>query len=296
MLLLLSATNAAAKSFVTPIGPFCPFRSAACADGGPLGAAMSDLTTQQMPQFASEMARLQLTMQTGGEPDVARVRSLADDLTKAEENWKQLLTRMRLATDFQSREYYKMTAAFSARQGESLESIGLMMRWQADCMRAFATGQPPLPPPPGVDLDKLMRQQQGGSGPSGMVAQVSAAQGIDSTPFTGEEAVFQSDVVREEYESICRSHAQIITLGESYGSFDPVGKLAYLDALEGVEERWDVFFARFELLGALNPTFKEQTSALLESMGMSATTFREVLAEAHDIMRSDAEEERRQNP
>jgi len=28
-------------------------------------------------------------------------------------------------------------------------------------------------------------------------------------------------------------------MGESYGSYDPLGKLAFLDALEAVEERWD---------------------------------------------------------
>ena len=53
-----------------------------------------------------------------------------------------------------------MTEAWTERQGESLETVGLMMRWQADCMRAFADGRPPLPPPPGVDLGKLMQQQQ----------------------------------------------------------------------------------------------------------------------------------------
>ena len=47
------------------------------------------------------------------------------------------------------------------------------------------------------------------------------------------------EVVKSEYESICMSHAQIIKMGESYGSFDPLGKIAFLDALEAVEERWD---------------------------------------------------------
>ena len=59
---------------------------------------------EQMPKFATEMARLQLTMSTGGEPDVKRVRELADQLSTAEESWRAVLTRMRLSTDFQSRE------------------------------------------------------------------------------------------------------------------------------------------------------------------------------------------------
>jgi len=296
--LLVSVAAVAVRGIalpVTPIGPFCPFRSSACADGGALGKQMADLTSKKMPDFATEMARLQLEMQTGSAPDVSRVRRLANDLSEAEVDWKAMLTRMQLTDDFQSREYYKMTAAWAALQGESLETIGVMMRWQADCMRAFADGQPPLPPPPGVDLGRLMekqqRQQQQGSA-SSMMGSVGAAQAVTTTPFTGSEEAFQSEVVRNEYEELCRNHASIIGLGESYGTFDAVGKLAYLDALDGIESRWDVFFSRFALMGALNPEFKEQTDTYLESMGMNTERFREVLKEAHELMRRDAEKER----
>ena len=189
---------------------------------------------------------------------------------------------------------------WSERQGESLDSVGAMMRWQADNMRAFADGRPPLPPPAGINLDKFMQQQQQQqqqqqSGPGSMMAQVSAAQAVDSTPFTGDEDAFQSDVVRAEYKQLCKDHSALIGLGEQFGSFDPLGKLAFLDALEAIETRWDVFFSRFELLGALEPKWKEQTTSFLSSMGMAdATVFRAVLQDAHSIMRKDAEEERRQ--
>ena len=56
-----------------------------------------------------------------------------------------------------------------------------------------------------------------------------------------------------------------------------------------------VLFSRFALLGELNPEFKEQSDAFLESMGMdSADVFREVLGEAHTLLRQDAEREREQ--
>lgn len=283
---------------ITPIGPFCPFRSAACADGSALDQAMSGLSMTKMPKFAVEMSRLQLELQAGSTPDPGRVRQMADDICEAEVEWKTMMTRMQLTNDFQSREYYKLTSAWAERQGESLESVGVMMRWQADNMRAFANGQPPLPPPPGLDLAKLARQQQEamqGGGPSPSVMdKISAAQAVDSTPFTGDEAAFESDVVKEEYRDLCRAHANLIQLGETFGTFDPLGKIAYLDALEAIQERWDVFFSRFALLGALNPTFKQQTEAFLNSMGMSSESFREVLREAHAQMRKDAEVERDQ--
>ena len=156
---------------------------------------MQDLTSSKMPNFAAEMSRLQLEMSAGNEPDQQRVLALADDLFEAEEQWRVMLTRMRLAEDFQSREYFKLTSAWCSRQGESLESVGVMMRWQADNMKAFATGGTPLPPPPGVDLMKLAQQQQQ-SGQQNMMAQMSSAEAVDATPFTGSESAFESDVRR----------------------------------------------------------------------------------------------------
>lgn len=81
-------------------------------------------------------------------------------------------------------------------------------------------------------------------------------------------------------------------MGERFGTFDPLGKLAFLDQLESVESRWDVFYSRFELLGQLNPDFATQTNGFLESMGMSAEIFRETLSDAHKLMREEAEKER----
>ena len=51
-----------------------------------------------------------------------------------------------------------------------------------------------------------------------------------------------------------------VQMGASYGSYDALGKLAFLDALEAVEARWDIFFARFSLVGALNADFKVRAS------------------------------------
>jgi len=281
---------------LTPIGPFSPFRSAACADGSPLGSAMAGLTQSKMPAFAMEMSKLQLEMQANpnGMPDLPRIRRLASDLSDATDDWGQMLARMSLVDDFQAREYYKMTSVWAEKQGESLATIGLMMRWQADSMLAFADGKPPLPPPPGVNLEKLARQQQEQqqNGPGSMLSQISAAAAVDATPFTGKEAAFESAVVREEYEKLCRDHAGIVRLGESFGTFDALGKVAFLDQLKFIEERWDVFFSRFALLGALNPDFEAQTSAFLNSMGMDADQFREILDETHVLMREEAEAQR----
>jgi len=279
----------AAAVGITPIGPFCPFRSNACGDGGVVDTGMSGLSSKA-PTFMMEMARLQLAMQSGEQVDPDHVRKVANDLKQANDEWERLLSRMGMTDDFQAREYKKMTLAQLERSGQTLASISMMMRWQADCMLAFADGRPPPFPPAGVDLQKMAEQAQaGGSSP---MSALGAANAITSTPFDGSEAVFDSPVVKEEYEKLCRDHNGLIRMGEGYGAFDPLGKVAYIDALEAVEARWDVLFSRFALMGAVNPTFRDETTAFLEGMGLTPVSFRELLREAHELMRRDAEEER----
>lgn len=102
----------------------------------------------------------------------------------------------------------------------------------------------------------------------------------------------QSPIVKEEYEALCRDHNALVQMGEGYGRFDPLGKIAFIDAIEAVEARWDVFFSRFALLGAVDQQFREETEAFLQGMGLTPLTFRELLRDAHQLMRDDAEQER----
>jgi len=283
-------SGAALTTGITPIGPFCPFRSTTCSEGGTLDAGMASLTSKA-PTFMTELARLQLAMQAGDNVDPAKVREVANEMSAAQSDWEALLGRMGMSEDFQSREYKKMTVAHLERQGQSLQTLSLMIRWQADCMIAYADGRPPPFPPAGVDLEKIMQQAQQPNAASPMSA-LGAAGAITTVPFCGDEDVFKSDLVRGEYEQLCRDHNALIRMGEGYGSFDPLGKVAFIDALEAVEARWDVLFSRFALMGALNADFREQSAAFLSSMSLTPVQFRELLTEAHDLMRRDAEEER----
>ena len=278
-----------AVAIVTPIGPFCPFRSSTCALDGAVDRSMGDLSAKA-PQFAAEMARMQLDIQTGKLPEPSRVGSLAADMEGAFGQWRSLLTRLQIADDFQSREFFKMTQAHLEAQGQSIDQIGALMKWQIDSMRAFGAGTMPPMPPAGVDFAELERQAQqgGGGGLGGMVSPTT----MSAPPFTGTEPAFESRIVQEEYAALVRDHEKIIQMGERYGTFDPLGKLAFLDALEAIEERWDVFFSRFSLMGDLSPEFKQQSEAFLRQMGLSGSGFRELLRAAHTLMRADAERER----
>ncbi|CAE7318147.1 pks3 [Symbiodinium natans] len=255
-----SEASAPSSACITPIGPFCPYRSSACAWDSELSKGMSDLT-KDSPEFAVEMGRMQLDVQMGREPDAQRMGQLADKLEQSYEKWNGLMARLRLSSDFQSREYFKLT--MSHLDGRSMEDLGKMVKYQIDCMRAVATGGLIPPMPAGVDMTPPKE---------GLPSAAAAPPSMTAEPF--DSSAFTNDVVKEEYAALCRDHRQVINMGESYGNFDPLGKIAFLDQLEKIEERWDIFFGRLGLLGALSPEYKEQSEEFLSSMGLSGSQLR----------------------
>jgi len=285
-----STTPTSLAMALTPVGPFCPFRSSAALAMEP---HMETLNTS--PDFATEMGRIQLDMQVGETPDPGRLRRVATGISSAVDNWESLLLRLRTSDDFQTREYAKLTEAHLAEHGQTTEEIATTMRWQSGCMSAMAENRPPPFPPAGLDIMKMMEEaksyEAGGKQPPSMTA-MSAAEKITTTPFKGDEPAFESDTVREEYEAICRDHSSLIDMGGSYSAFDAMGKIAFLDQIDAIEERWDIFFARFSLLGQLNQDFVKQCNAFLNGMGLDEQQFRDLLKATHKLMRKDAERER----
>jgi len=272
---------------LTPVGPFCPFRSESAIQIEP---RMEQLNTVG-PEFATEMARLQYDMQIGQTPDSERLLKVADGLEEAVGQWENLITRLRLSPDFQTKEYAKLTQAHLDSHGVTVDSIASMMRWQAGCMRAMAKNTPPPMPPPDLDLAKMMEQGESGQAKPSITA-MAAAEKITSNPFTGEEAAFESPTVKEEYQKLCRDHMSLIQFGDKYDGFDPLGKMRYLDEIEKIQERWDVFFTRFSLMGALSKEYTKQCNDFLASMGMNEEEYRQLLKKCHEMMRADAEAER----
>ena len=52
----------------------------------------------------------------------------------------------------------------------------------------------------------------------------------------------ETSLVEDELNALQRDHAQLIEMGQSYGSFDVGGKSIFIDKLEEVAERWKVAF------------------------------------------------------
>eukprot|EP00439_Symbiodinium_sp_Y106_P081025 s643_g19.t3 len=85
------------------------------------------------------------------------------------------------------------------------------------------------------------------------------------------DAALESTVVQDELEALTRDHEGF---GGKYRDFDPLGKQAYLDQVQGIpsirlQERWRVFIGRFQLLGELNPDYVAESERYLQSVGMT---------------------------
>jgi hypothetical protein len=67
--------------------------------------------------------------------------------------------------------------------------------------------------------------------------------------------------------------------------------MQYLDEMEDIEQRWDVFYSRFKLMGAMNPEFVKQCKAFLEFRGLTEDEYRDLHKEVHQKMRNEARTE-----
>lgn len=113
---------------VTPVGPFCPFRSPAA---NAIEPRMQELT-RAGPEFARDLARIQLELQAGQKPDKDMLLRVANGLEEAVDKWQNVMTLMRLSSDFQTREYAKLTQAHLDNANENVENIVAGMKWQSE--------------------------------------------------------------------------------------------------------------------------------------------------------------------
>ena len=168
-----------------------------------------------------------------------------------------------------------------SRAGVSLSVMLKVLEWQTASMRAITDGRPVPPPPPDVDINNI--------GDGGFDLSRSRPSRIDAQPFVDGELVFTSEIIRNEYKVIVQEHSQLIRLGERFGTFDGRMQLAFIDALEAVEERWAALFARFSLMDQVNPVFVDQTNAILGAMRLEGPDdMYALVAMAHERMRSKA--------
>jgi Domain of unknown function (DUF1825) len=283
---------------LTPIGPFCPFRSDAAEQ---LNPDMEQLTqTTSEADFVTEMARIQLELQMGqSTPDPDRVRSVATQMEHAMVQWETMITRMRLSSDFQTREYSKFIQAHLQSYNTTVGTVTGMVKWQIAGMRALANNQMPPLPPPELDMSQVMAMmndaQSGKIQPPPSLTAMGGAAAITAPPFDGpvfDSADGATSLIREEYAKLCSDHESLIQLGSSYGTFDPLGKLRYLDEISAIQDRWNIFYTRIKWMGKLNPLYVKQCQEFLATMNLKEEDFFAILQQSHVLLRQEAEAER----
>jgi hypothetical protein len=58
---------------------------------------------------------------------------------------------------------------------------------------------------------------------------------------------FESEIVQHEAKQLFEDYQSLVQLGSSYGKFDREGKKLFIDQMEQLMERYQIFMKRFEL-------------------------------------------------
>ena len=212
---------------------------------------------------------------------------------KALDEWAEALSGIWYSrtnsNDFQTLEYNAIQELMNERIGRySTETLATILQWNADSMRSVTNGSPAPPMPNGFDFDTMDGALQQ------FMDRLDAKYDEDKRTVSKypylEETTTEPDI-QVEYVKLVGEHEQMLQLGVQYGSFDPLGKLAFLDAIEGIEERWDIFANRLQLMG-VNPKYQKQVQDIFSSRDLTEDDYWEIHEKVRRRMRQDAEDER----
>jgi hypothetical protein len=60
-------------------------------------------------------------------------------------------------------------------------------------------------------------------------------------------SIFDSEIVQQEAKKLFDDYNNLVQLGSDYGKFDREGKKMFIEQMEALMERWQIFMKRFEL-------------------------------------------------
>ncbi len=83
-------------------------------------------------------------------------------------------------------------------------------------------------------------------------------------------AFFESEIVQEEAKRLFNDYQELMKLGADYGKFDREGKKMFIDTMEALMQRYQVFMKRFELSEDFQAKMTvEQLRTQLSQFGMT---------------------------
>lgn len=261
-----------------PLGPLCPFRS-----------EFWGWLEERHSSLDRRAAELIFKRDCGERLDHSEEDELRGHLHEANDKWLIWSMRMRSGDDFQAMEIVRVVDVLLRKESLSMAMLEAVVRWQRQSLNAEAEGRLPPPPPRNVNMTALYSMSTSLSRTTSMLMTPLSV----SLPFLSEEASsMESPVVRDEVLALMADHETVVKLGRGYRSFDPAGKIAYLDELESIKERWRIFYARVRLMGALSPELIVDGRAVVEAIGFpSVRQFHAAMDEVHRQMRAEATRE-----
>jgi len=270
-----------------PIGPLAPV-SSEYIQSGMLEKEVQDLLAMAS-QVSTKFSSFGAEVQSGQLPDPEKCRKVAEEIGATHEKWKVQQTRWKLSDDFQARELYQLTQVQLQKDGLSFDEMEEGVQWSVAFLLAFADGKMP-PEMPKSHARMAEKQQQRGPASTQFLSPMHFFSGASAVPILPDSPTLQSDIVKEELNSIMKQHTQMVKMGEGYGKWDREGKKAYIQQLEATEDRWGTFLKRFELMGDVNPDYLTATEAFLKHYQIaSVADFKDWLKKTREGMVMDAE-------
>jgi len=103
-------------------------------------------------------------------------------------------------------------------------------------------------------------------------------------------AFFESEIVQEEAQRLFGDYQQLMQLGSEYGKFDREGKKLYIERMETMMERYQVFMKRFELSDDFQAKVTvEQLRTQLGQFGLTPETMFEQMHRTLERMKGQLE-------
>jgi Domain of unknown function (DUF1825) len=99
---------------------------------------------------------------------------------------------------------------------------------------------------------------------------------------------FDSDIIQQEAKQLFEDYQQLTQLGSKYGKFDRDGKIAFIDQMESLLDRYKVFMKRFELSDDFMAKMTvEQMNTQMSQFGMTAIQMFEQMNQTLDRMKRE---------
>jgi hypothetical protein len=101
---------------------------------------------------------------------------------------------------------------------------------------------------------------------------------------------FDSDIIQQEAKQLFEDYQQLTQLGSKYGKFDRDGKIAFIERMETLLDRYKVFMKRFELSDDFMAKMTvEQMNTQMSQFGMTPLQMFEQMNLTLERMKSEIE-------